>query len=678
MVLTRRSSSETESSTPNTSRGKSKKDVKTGNSSGTPDVVSRLVSAKRTTSVSSTSEPTPPTRRSKRLASCSQDVVGEATPSSSRLTSKSQDVVSVQTPSRSRQSRTTSSDDYVTPVKRSRRSSTEASGHQDTPVVHTPRRRRSSSGARDTPAASASVRRSRRLSADTSIPEWELSSDTPPGSSRSSEEEIAPLPKEIEEQTDSESTTQTLESISEEEEEDTPLPHSSDIIEVRSVCEVEEVQIVRQEPETLPVIEKEKLDDDIESISVNEEGSHIQEGKTKGLAVIEEVKEEKEGLTKAVKPEDTKEVVKEPDLILTEEPEKTKEVEKEPDLILNEEKEETEEVIKEPDLILIEEPEKTKEVVKEPDLILNEEKEETKEVIKEPDLILNEEKEETKEVEKEPDLILTEEKEEIKEDVKESALTLTEEVTEKSVDEKEQEVVALDTGFDGRSNCSASSTTGVEKDDLVVADETVSTTVTTDEDYISSSRNEIKSDDLTAAPDKGLAEGASKDLEVTSTTNIGVSANQKNELSGRKKIKPAVNNNIEVSDGKEALENLSELKNVTRGVPISGRWWKKEKQRCSFIMKDATGKRSWRKKMRIKQERQDVLAVSAAIREEKQRKKDELKRRQELNKIRQAENAKKSEIVQVIKDPRKIKKMKRKQLRYIEKRDTTELQKLQS
>lgn len=123
----------------------------------------------------------------------------------------------------------------------------------------------------------------------------------------------------------------------------------------------------------------------------------------------------------------------------------------------------------------------------------------------------------------------------------------------------------------------------------------------------------------------------------------------------------------------ELEEKINQLRSIPKGRPISGRWWKPEKQRFRSINKDATGKKSWSKKMQLKQWRGDVLAKSAVIEAEKQKKKEDLKERQKINKIRREENARKSEIVQVIKDPRKIKKMKRKQLRYLETRDTTNL-----
>lgn len=52
--------------------------------------------------------------------------------------------------------------------------------------------------------------------------------------------------------------------------------------------------------------------------------------------------------------------------------------------------------------------------------------------------------------------------------------------------------------------------------------------------------------------------------------------------------------------------------------------------------------------MQLKQWRKDVLAKSAAIEAKKQKKKEDLKERQMINKIKREENARKSEVVQVV------------------------------
>ncbi|XP_037282276.1 coiled-coil domain-containing protein 86 [Rhipicephalus microplus] len=108
-----------------------------------------------------------------------------------------------------------------------------------------------------------------------------------------------------------------------------------------------------------------------------------------------------------------------------------------------------------------------------------------------------------------------------------------------------------------------------------------------------------------------------------------------------------------------------------RGVPKSGRVWKSEKKRFSSMVKDRPLKTSWKFKMEQRAERKALLALDREIKEEKKRKIEEKKRRREENLRRREENAKKSEVVQIIKNTAKIKRMSKKQLRLIKKADTT-------
>nr|XP_020457796.1 LOW QUALITY PROTEIN: coiled-coil domain-containing protein 86 [Monopterus albus] len=113
---------------------------------------------------------------------------------------------------------------------------------------------------------------------------------------------------------------------------------------------------------------------------------------------------------------------------------------------------------------------------------------------------------------------------------------------------------------------------------------------------------------------------------------------------------------------------------IPQGKPKSGRVWKdRNKQRFSALLRDKPLCSSWEKKMEAKQEKQLVKQFSLQLKEEKARQKEEKRKRREENLKRRAENERKAEIVQVIRNTAKIKRMKKKQLRKIEKRDTLAL-----
>nr|XP_022905853.1 coiled-coil domain-containing protein 86 [Onthophagus taurus] len=109
---------------------------------------------------------------------------------------------------------------------------------------------------------------------------------------------------------------------------------------------------------------------------------------------------------------------------------------------------------------------------------------------------------------------------------------------------------------------------------------------------------------------------------------------------------------------------------IPKGKPKSGRVWKSQKQRFSSIIKSKGLKNPMEKKETLRKELLRVKEASRAIKAAKEEEKEKKKERRRENLKRQEENRKKSEIVQVIKNTAKLKRMKKKQLRHIEKRDT--------
>ncbi|VEN40028.1 unnamed protein product [Callosobruchus maculatus] len=107
-----------------------------------------------------------------------------------------------------------------------------------------------------------------------------------------------------------------------------------------------------------------------------------------------------------------------------------------------------------------------------------------------------------------------------------------------------------------------------------------------------------------------------------------------------------------------------------RGKPKSGRVWKSEKKKFSSIIKTRGIRNSFAKKEELKAKLKYVKEMSDSIKAARQAEKEMKKQRRRDNLKRQEENQKKAEIVQVITNTKKLKKMKKKQLRMIEKRDT--------
>ncbi|VDN58340.1 unnamed protein product [Dracunculus medinensis] len=125
----------------------------------------------------------------------------------------------------------------------------------------------------------------------------------------------------------------------------------------------------------------------------------------------------------------------------------------------------------------------------------------------------------------------------------------------------------------------------------------------------------------------------------------------------------------------ETDSNIAEkVKNTGRRLPKSGRWWKAvRKERSSAIIKVKPLKSSWERKMKEKADSINVKKLQNEIREKLEAAKAaKIERRKEQEK-RKEENARKAEIVQVIRNTSKIKRLKKKQLRFIEKRDTNSL-----
>ncbi|XP_067949998.1 uncharacterized protein [Watersipora subatra] len=130
----------------------------------------------------------------------------------------------------------------------------------------------------------------------------------------------------------------------------------------------------------------------------------------------------------------------------------------------------------------------------------------------------------------------------------------------------------------------------------------------------------------------------------------------------------------ETSDTKIAVIPKVHEKKVARGIPKSGRVWKRVKsQRFSKIRLDKPDSTSWKAKIDEKHDKAALKSLTQSVREEKlEREKAEREQTAERRK-RKLENEKKNEVVVPIKNAAKIKRMRKKQLRSIVKKEFSSL-----
>ncbi|XP_043588704.1 coiled-coil domain-containing protein 86 [Bombus pyrosoma] len=135
-------------------------------------------------------------------------------------------------------------------------------------------------------------------------------------------------------------------------------------------------------------------------------------------------------------------------------------------------------------------------------------------------------------------------------------------------------------------------------------------------------------------------------------------------------------NNIIITNNTKKVKTKKEKsfeQQIPKGKPKSGRIWKEQKKRFSSIVKTRGIRLSFDKKQKLREDLKHVKEMSRAIKAEKQAEKEAKKERRRANLKRTKENEKKGEIVQVITNTAKLKKIKKKHLRMIQKRDTLNL-----
>uniref|UniRef100_A0A182SRN4 Coiled-coil domain-containing protein 86 n=1 Tax=Anopheles maculatus TaxID=74869 RepID=A0A182SRN4_9DIPT len=122
----------------------------------------------------------------------------------------------------------------------------------------------------------------------------------------------------------------------------------------------------------------------------------------------------------------------------------------------------------------------------------------------------------------------------------------------------------------------------------------------------------------------------------------------------------------------KSVPNKGDAQPIIRGKPKSGRVWKTSKNRFATVKRSLRGKTSVQQ-LAYRDEIKQIKQLSQSIKETRRRENEVKRLRREENKRRRLENERKNEMVQVIKNPAKLKRMRKKHLRMIEKRDISKL-----
>jgi len=118
-----------------------------------------------------------------------------------------------------------------------------------------------------------------------------------------------------------------------------------------------------------------------------------------------------------------------------------------------------------------------------------------------------------------------------------------------------------------------------------------------------------------------------------------------------------------------ARNSLVAPKQIPRQKPKSGKFWKEERSAFRSLKKDKGQRLTFDQRLAMKEEKVRNRDLAKTLLEQKNLKKEEMRKKIEENKTKKLENERKAEQFQVIKNPAKIKRMKKKQLRQLEKRD---------
>merc|ERR1712080_615034 len=108
-------------------------------------------------------------------------------------------------------------------------------------------------------------------------------------------------------------------------------------------------------------------------------------------------------------------------------------------------------------------------------------------------------------------------------------------------------------------------------------------------------------------------------------------------------------------------------------IPKPGKFWKIARPQFNSVKKDRGPRLTFDQKIERKESKEKAKEIANMLISRKIQKKRELREKIEANKKQKEENERRAEVYQVIKNPAKIKRMKKKQIWTLAKRDTLDV-----
>jgi len=173
----------------------------------------------------------------------------------------------------------------------------------------------------------------------------------------------------------------------------------------------------------------------------------------------------------------------------------------------------------------------------------------------------------------------------------------------------------------------------------------------------------VKEEKLTEIKEKVEAD------KTESETNVSVKKVDKTNEDSVLKTVADGKENTPVTPMPKRLERIIVAKHIPRQKPKSGKFWKEGRQQFRQIKRDKGQRFTFEQRLKNKEEKLKNKELAELLMNRKNMKKEDMRKKIEENKAKKLENQKNSEQFQVIKNPAKIKRMKKKQLRMLEKRD---------